>query len=137
MRVELRRVRFMPKHLEPGVLYVSAEFGTAAHLCACGCGAKVRTPLGPTEWSLEETEDGPSLEPSIGNWQQACRSHYWIWRGQISWAEPWTAEEIAEGRRHEEARRREYYDAADRKRSCRLRQLWRWITRVLGQREDS
>ena len=45
----------MPQDLRPGVLYVSEEFGAAAHLCACGCGEKVSTPLGPTEWSLEET----------------------------------------------------------------------------------
>ena len=59
----------MPQDLRPGVLYVSEEFGAAAHLCACGCGEKVSTPLGPTEWSLEETGGGPTLRPSVGNWQ--------------------------------------------------------------------
>ena len=52
MKIELQRVHYMPKELKPGVLYVSEEFGAAAHLCACGCGAKIRTPLGPTEWTL-------------------------------------------------------------------------------------
>ncbi|WID99529.1 DUF6527 family protein [Bosea vestrisii] len=68
----------MPKQLEPGVLYVSEKYGAVAHLCACGCGAKIRTPLGETEWSLKETASGPSLWPSVGNWQQACKSHYVI-----------------------------------------------------------
>ena len=110
----------MPQDLSPGVLYVSEEFGAVAHLCACGCGTKVRTPLGPTEWSLEETDDGPTLRPSVGNWQQTCQSHYLITAGEVVWAEPWTAEEIADGRRREEERRRRYYDSL-------LRRLWRWI----------
>lgn len=54
-RLRLERVHYMPKVLEPGVLYVSEEFGAAAHLCACGCGAKIRTPLAPTEWTFEDT----------------------------------------------------------------------------------
>src|SRR5438477_3753793 len=98
MRIRLERVRFMPKELQPGILYVSEEFGAAAHLCACGCGSKIRTPLAPTEWSLEETASGPSLRPSVGNWQKPCRSHYWIDRGEIKWAGQWTEEQIAAGR---------------------------------------
>ena len=100
----------MPKVLEPGVLYVSQEFKTAAHLCACGCGEKVRTPLGPTEWKLTEAPNGPTLYPSIGNWQQPCRSHYWIRRGEIVWAEDWSEEQVEFGRQHEMNRRRHYYD---------------------------
>ena len=99
MKIELQRVHYMPKELKPGVLYVSEEFGAAAHLCACGCGSKIRTPLGPTEWALEETDSGPTLRPSVGNWQQACQSHYWIYRGEIVWSVKWTPEQIAAGRR--------------------------------------
>ena len=69
MKIELQRVQYMPKELKQGVLYVSEEFGAAAHLCACGCGSKIRTPLGPTEWAFEETDNGPTLCPSVGNWQ--------------------------------------------------------------------
>ena len=118
----------MPKDLSPGVLYVSEEFGAAAHLCACGCGAKVRTPLGPTEWSLEVTDGRPTLRPSVGNWQLACQSHYLITGGEVVWAKRWTAEQIADGRRREEERRREYYDALDRKHRSVVRRLWRWIS---------
>lgn len=116
MKYRLERVHYMPKELKPGVLYVSEEFDAAAHLCACGCGSKIRTPLGPTEWSVEETADGPSLDPSVGNWQQVCKSHYWIYRGEVHWSEKWTPEEIAAGRRREEKNRRSYYDALKRKR---------------------
>lgn len=110
IRFQLKRVHYMPKELEPGVLYVSEEFSAAAHLCACGCGAKIRTPLGPTEWSVEETPSGPSLSPSVGSWQQACKSHYWIYEGEIRWAEQWSEARIEFGRRQEEARRQQYID---------------------------
>jgi hypothetical protein len=127
MKIELQRVRYMPKELKPGVLYVSEEFSAAAHLCACGCGSKIRTPLGSTEWSLEETDGKPTLRPSIGNWQQACQSHYWIYRGEVIWSAKWKPEEIAAGRRDEEERRRTYYDALDHQRGGTLRRFWRWL----------
>lgn len=125
MDFEMRRVRYMPKDLKPGILYVSEEFDIATHLCACGCGSKVKTPLGATEWSVEETKTGPTLRPSVGNWQQACQSHYWIRGGKVVWAEKWTAEEIAAGRRHEKECRHTYYKALDRKRGGAIRRLWR------------
>lgn len=109
MRMELERVRYMPKVLEPGMLYVSEEFKTAAHLCPCGCGSKVRTPLGPTDWELVDGEAGPSLYPSVGNWQRPCQSHYWISDGVVIWSRRWTAQEIEDGRRREDARRAAYY----------------------------
>lgn len=130
MKIELQRVHYIPKELKPGVLYVSEAFGVAAHLCACGCGSKVRTPLSPTEWSLEETDAGPTLHPSVGNWQQACQSHYWIIRGKVIWSAKWTPEQIAEGRRAEEQRRRVYYDALYRQQGGTLHGFWRWIKRV-------
>lgn len=127
-KIRLERVHYMSQDLSLGVLYVSEEFGAAAHLCACGCGTKVSTPLGPTEWSLEETDDGPTLRPSVGNWQLACQSHYLITGGEVVWAGGWNAEEIADGRRREEKRRRKYYDALDRKHRSLVRRLWRWIS---------
>jgi hypothetical protein len=125
MRFVIRRVRYMPKTLEPRVLYVSEEYLTAAHLCACGCGTKIRTPLGPTEWSVEETADGPTLWPSVGNWQQECRSHYWFERGEVIWGEAWSSQQAAVGRKQEDARRRAYYDA--RYPEGWLKRLWRWL----------
>lgn len=127
MKIRLQRVHYMPKDLQPGVLYVSEEFGAAAHLCACGCGAKVRTPLGPTEWTFEEHARGPSLYPSVGNWQQTCQSHYWITSGEVLWLDKWSPEQIVAGRRSEEKRRRDYYDARDRRRARVVRRIWRWL----------
>ena len=133
MKIELHRVQYIPKELKPGVLYVSEEFGTAAHLCACGCGAKVRTPLGPTEWAFEETDTGPTLHPSVGNWQQTCQSHYWIYRGEVRWAAKWTPKQIAASRLGEEQRRRAYYDALARKRGWFPEGFWQWLKDLFRQ----
>lgn len=128
MQFELRRVQFIPRILEPGVLYVAEQLGAVAHLCACGCGAKVRTPLGPVDWSLEVGTHGPTLFPSIGNWQQPCRSHYWIRNGAVVWAEVWTDEEIAAGRATEERRAEEYYARrAQQRRTSRLQRFLDWL----------
>jgi len=102
-----------------------------ARICTCGCGAKIRTPLGPTEWAVEETAGGPTLTPSVGNWQQPCQSHYWIHEGEIRWAAKWTPAQIAAGRRREQERRRQYYDALYRERSLLVR-FWRWLKGLFG-----
>lgn len=74
----------IPAVLEAETLYVSMEYQTTVHLCACGCGTKVVTPLGPHNWVL--TFDGTvSLRPSVGNGQQPCRSHYYIRHDRIDW----------------------------------------------------
>ena len=133
MKFEMQRVHYMPKELKAGVLYVSEEFDIAMHLCACGCGSRVKTPLGPTEWSVIETRSGPSLRPSVGNWQQTCQSHYWITDGKVIWAAKWTPEQIVAGRHHEEERRHAYYDALDRKGGGALQRLWNWFKRLFGR----
>lgn len=130
-RIGLQHVQYMPSELKPGMLYVSKEFTAAAHLCACGCGSKVRTPLGPTEWTLEEARDGPSLYPSIGNWQLACKSHYWIHQGQILWSTRWTSKQIANGRTEEDRRRQYYFGTLNRSQSKTLRNLSQWIKSLL------
>jgi hypothetical protein len=79
-------VEFMPSELKPGTIYVSIRFGTASHLCCCGCGNKVVTPLRPTDWKLIFDGKTVSLDPSIGNWSFACRSHYWKKRNRVLWA---------------------------------------------------
>ena len=81
-------VDYLPDQLEPGVVYVSIEHTLAAHLCCCGCGHEVVTPLGPRDWKLIFDGVSVSLSPSIGNWRLPCRSHYWIQQDQVRWARP-------------------------------------------------
>ena len=129
--LRLHKVQYLPKKLESGVLYVSEEFNVAGHLCACGCGNKVITPLSPTEWLFTEKEDKASLYPSIGNWQLPCKSHYWITHGQIEWSYQWTEEEIETGRMVEERRRKQYYAELNLKhrRKSIFRRILDWIFR--------
>lgn len=122
----------MPTTLEPGVLYLAEEFGAVAHLCACGCGKKVRTPLGPTEWSLHEGNNGPTLYPSIGNWQLPCQSHYFIRNGRIIWAGKWTSSQIENGRLHEESRREAYYRDRNIRNSNVFLKLWRSLKKFFA-----
>lgn len=124
---QVERVHFMPAEMRAGVLYISQEFGTAAHLCACGCGSKVRTPLGPIAWSIDESKKGPTLHPSVGNWQKPCRSHYLIIRGEVVWAEQWSPEEIAAGRRAEKKKRDSYYKSLSFLQKGILVRLWLWL----------
>jgi uncharacterized protein DUF6527 len=99
----------IPAHLEEGRLYISIRYRTVSHLCACGCGLKVVTPIKPPKWRLTYDGETVSLWPSIGRWQLPCRSHYVIRRNRVVWAKPWTEKEIREGREDDVEDLRDYY----------------------------
>ena len=80
-------VEFIPDVLERDTIYVSIPFATASHLCFCGCGLKVVTPISPRGWKLTFDGESITLYPSIGNSQFPCRSHYWIRENKVVWAE--------------------------------------------------
>ncbi len=127
--IKLNLVHYIPKELEPGILYVSEEFETAGHMCPCGCGNKIITPLGTTDWSLTVRGGRPTLYPSIGNWQIPCRSHYWINDGSIEWSYQWTEKQILAGRQNEEKRRKKYYKNLEQKKKKRsiFRRILNWL----------
>jgi hypothetical protein len=106
-------VEFIPSAPQEGVVYVSISYATVVHLCCCGCGQEVVTPLAPTDWTLVFDGDSISLKPSIGNWGLPCRSHYWIIRNRVRWAKGWTDKKIAE-RRAEDRRGRAAFFARGR-----------------------
>ncbi len=87
-------VEFIPGQLEEGVVYVSVEYATVVHLCACGCGEKVVTPLTPTDWALRYDGESVSLSPSIGNHAFRCRSHYWIEHDRVRWSRKMSPREV-------------------------------------------
>jgi hypothetical protein len=91
-------VEFMPESFEGGALYISRRYSTASHLCCCGCGLRVVTPLNPAKWSLSESNGTVSLHPSIGNWSFPCKSHYWIVGNGVHWARAMSPAAIAEVR---------------------------------------
>jgi hypothetical protein len=93
--IEPKYVEFIPKELDDGILYVSQRFKTASHLCCCGCGQKVVTPLNPAKWRITVHGTTVSLDPSIGLGTLPCRSHYWIRHSQIDWYANMTSDQTA------------------------------------------
>jgi len=88
----------IPENLDEGILYVSMRFGMVIHLCACGCGNQTVTPLGPTDYKLIYDGETITFHPSVGNWNFPCRSHYWVRRAKVVWADDWTDDQIRGGR---------------------------------------
>jgi hypothetical protein len=82
MDIVTKHALHIPRTLEPGVLHVSREYEVARHLCPCGCGEGVVTPLGAGQWTLTEDGDKPTLSPSISN-AQTCKAHYFITAGKV------------------------------------------------------
>lgn len=79
-----RFVESFPTSMEPGILYVSAEYTIAGHLCPCGCGQEVITKLSPARWRV--IYDGEvSLRPSVAATGLRCNSHYFITHGAVDW----------------------------------------------------
>jgi hypothetical protein len=97
-RIKHEFVEFIPEGLVQGTLYISIPYATATHLCLCGCGVRVVTPLTPTDWSLTFDGETVSLDPSIGNWNHQCQSHYWIRRSRVKLADRMSRREIERGR---------------------------------------
>lgn len=111
-RLAPRFVDSIPEgQLEPGYLYVSIRFRTAQHLCACGCGSRIVTPIKPAKYALTYDGETVSLWPSVGNWQKPCRSHYVVTDSRVVWYPEWTDRQIARGRARDEAELRDYYEA--------------------------
>jgi hypothetical protein len=102
-------VEFIPEDLRERTLYISIRFATVSHLCGCGCGSKVVTPLRPTDWKLIFDGKTISLYPSVGSWSFACRSHYWITKSTVEWSGRWSDEEIEAGRDRDRWAKRKYF----------------------------
>lgn len=96
-----RFVRTVPRELEPGILYISMEYATAVHSCCCGCGDRVVTPFTPTDWRMTFDGEAVSVHPSVGNWNQKCRSHYVITGNKVLEAGAWSNTQIESERRRD------------------------------------
>lgn len=108
-KLEHKFVHYIPEQLEPGVIYISMEYATAAHSCCCGCAEQVITPFTPTDWELTFDGETVSLWPSIGNWNFRCRSHYIIRNSRIVGAEPWSDKKVEHGRLRDKSRKQEHF----------------------------
>jgi hypothetical protein len=103
-------VEFVPDTLETGKIYVSISYATVVHKCCCGCGHEVVTPISPTAWKLIFDGRTISLDPSIGNWNFPCRSHYWIRGNEVKWAEPWSVRQVEAARNAERHENQRFFD---------------------------
>ena len=128
-------VKAIPEDLQEHTLYVSMDYATVVHMCCCGCGQEVVTPLSPTDWTLIYDGVSISLSPSIGNWGFECRSHYWISKSKVRWARRWSRNRINAGRTHDRRLKMRYYGETDTvsqpigspvRRA--LKRIWTWIS---------
>ncbi|WP_424924200.1 DUF6527 family protein [Aquipseudomonas alcaligenes] len=85
------------------------DYATAVHSCCCGCGDRVVTPFTPTDWRMTFDGESISLHPSVGNWNQKCRSHYVIQRGRVLEAGPWSQGQIEAERLRDKKAKAEHY----------------------------
>ncbi|MCK0115124.1 DUF6527 family protein [Gelidibacter sp. F63206] len=109
MKFKYQFVEFMPDVIQERVIYISLEYKSVIHKCACGCGEEVNTPLHPTGWKMIYNGEDISLKPSVGNWSFDCKSHYWIINSKVEWSLKWSDETILRVRRDEDITRQEYY----------------------------
>ena len=134
----------IPRELEPGRLYVCCRYRAVKHLCACGCGAEINTPLHPTGWTLTCDGVSVSLSPSIGNWCEKCQSHYSIVNNRIQWAPKYPRHKILQIRRARDLELEQYFGANAKPETGRtgperlpiltlmrrcLTRIWHWILR--------
>jgi hypothetical protein len=103
-RLTPRLVTTIPVSPEAGVLYISVEYATTLHLCACGCGHEVVLGISPNDWNVLWDGETVTLDPSVGNWSFSCQSHYLVRRNRIVRAGQWSEEQIARGRARDAAR---------------------------------
>jgi hypothetical protein len=108
-RVKHEFVELIPQQLDSATVYISGTYATCAHLCLCGCGNKVVTPLSPTDWTLTFDGESISLHPSIGNWSFDCQSHYVIRKGRVIWAPSFSKEQIQAVRAQDRLQKQSYY----------------------------
>ncbi|PHS07254.1 MAG: hypothetical protein COA78_13570 [Blastopirellula sp.] len=96
-----RFVENIPASLDSGVLYIAPDYATMIHLCCCGCGNEVVTPLSRKDWKFTFDGESVSVHPSVGSWSLPCKSHYIIKGGVIRWAGQWTDAQIKSGRQRD------------------------------------
>lgn len=125
----------IPDRLEEGILYVCERYRIAAHKCCCGCGEEVITPLTPADWSVHKDGNTVSLTPSIGNWSFECKSHYWIYRNQVMWAQTMSQNQIKKIKTRDKTDKTAYIAAINQQKEQQVRRpsliakLWQSLTR--------
>jgi len=103
-------VEYIPEEIQEKIIYISIEYKTVVHKCICGCGNRVVTPISPTDWQLTFDGKTVTLDPSIGNWNFKCQSHYFIIKNKIRRVRKWLKSEIDSGRKYDDENKKRYYN---------------------------
>ena len=125
----------IPEDLTPDTLYICIPYATAMHLCACGCGNEVVTPLTPVDWRLS-FNGSVSLSPSIGNWSFPCRSHYWITDERVHWSTAWDDHRVERNREHDRYVKADHFGESERAQPASVMPKKRWRRWLFYRRED-
>lgn len=133
--IDHKFIEFIPeqKEMQDGVIYISLEYDTAIHNCVCGCGEQVVTPLSPTDWKLTYNGESVSLYPSIGNWEFICRSHYWIKKGKIVWAEDWSDKRIEANRYLDKKTKEKNFKLIDKDKVKEKKSAFDWFKNIFNR----
>lgn len=78
-------VNTIPPKLEEGVVYMAPHYEVSIHKCMCGCGESIAVLLHEDGWKWTFDGKDVSFSPSIGNFQQPCKSHYFLKNGKVQW----------------------------------------------------
>ena len=124
--IEFKFMDDLPQNeeMEENIIYVSLGDDTSKHLCMCGCKSVIVTPISPVEWQI--IYNGKySLQPSIGNWQLYCKSHYWIKDEKVIWASKFSEEKIEKVKEQDLTDLNEHIKNLNQKSSfiCRIKKL--------------
>lgn len=125
MKINHKFVEFIPKpeEMEQGFVYISVRYKTSSHLCMCGCGEVVVTPIKPNRWKFTFNGKSISLSPSIGNCNLKCRSHYWIENNYVDFLRNFTKDECEDEIFYEKL-------ALKRRYNKKRRSIWSILKRI-------
>jgi hypothetical protein len=104
----LQKVHYIPENFDPGVFYYSEVYAIAGHLCPCGCGNKVITPIDADHWSYTQTDGKPTLYPCLENHHLPCNSTYWLIFGEVLWSNRAPYDDKPKARKTENEERKLY-----------------------------
>ena len=95
MKINHEFVEFVPvkNDMKYKTVYISIKYKTASHLCMCGCGEVVVTPIKPNRWKIIFDGETISLSPSIGNCNLKCHSHYWVDKSEVEFLKVFSNQE--------------------------------------------
>ncbi len=125
-------VEYIPteeKDLIPGIVYISMKHNMVVHRCPCGCGRLSEFMLDPIRFRMEYDGTSVTFDPSIGNSNLECRSHYWIRENQIQWCTPMEDWEAKQAQKREFARALDVRRTEKFDRSKGIGKLWKRLVK--------